>query len=387
MAEVLIYSADEIEIDARFPGGNIVVERIDGNNVFLSQDLRDTEGRWFYWYFRVVGAAGRTLRFHFTDGNVIGARGPAVSTDGGRTWSWLGTELVDGASFSFAFPAGGDDVRFSVGIPYTEENLEAFLAKYRDRPHLERSSLCRSEQGRSVEKLRLGRLDGDAPHRVLLTCRHHACEAMASFVLEGMMSAVLDDSEDARWFRRNTEGWVIPFVDKDGVENGDQGKNRTPRDHNRDYSGESIYASVRALREAVPAWSGGRLRVAIDLHCPALKGPGNQYVYLVGSHDPGIWEEQVRFSAILEKVRVGPLPYDARDNMPFGTGWNTANNTAKGNSFAQWAAGLPGISLVTTVEVPYADARGAEVTAESARLLGRDLMRALRLYLASLERI
>ena len=42
---------------------------------------------------------------------------------------------------------------------------------------------------------------------------------------------------------------LVPFVDKDGVEEGDQGKNRAPRDHNRDYAGASMYPETGALRE------------------------------------------------------------------------------------------------------------------------------------------
>src|SRR5688572_16105652 len=77
--------AEPLEIDAKIPGGNIVVEKIVGDDVYLKQDLRDTPRHWFYWHFRVRGAKGRTLTFHFMKGNVIGSRGPAYSTDGGKT--------------------------------------------------------------------------------------------------------------------------------------------------------------------------------------------------------------------------------------------------------------------------------------------------------------
>ncbi len=51
-------------IDADFPGGNIVVDSIHRDTVFIQQDLRDTEGNWFYWYFRVGrSAAGKTFLF------------------------------------------------------------------------------------------------------------------------------------------------------------------------------------------------------------------------------------------------------------------------------------------------------------------------------------
>ena len=43
-----------VKIDGDIPGGNIVVDAIDGDPaVLLHQDLRDTAGDWFYWHFRV----------------------------------------------------------------------------------------------------------------------------------------------------------------------------------------------------------------------------------------------------------------------------------------------------------------------------------------------
>ena len=81
--------AENVIIDADFPGGNIIVEGIDGDTFFLRPDLRDTSTWWFYWYFRVCGAAGRTLKFQFLGNNPIGTQGPAVSRDGGQRWAWL----------------------------------------------------------------------------------------------------------------------------------------------------------------------------------------------------------------------------------------------------------------------------------------------------------
>lgn len=49
----------EAVIEADFPGGNILFDRIDGDDVYLRQDPRDTPDFWFYWYFRVRQAASR----------------------------------------------------------------------------------------------------------------------------------------------------------------------------------------------------------------------------------------------------------------------------------------------------------------------------------------
>ena len=49
-------------IDTEIPAGNAIVNSIEGDTVSIRQDLRDTKGEWFYWAFRVKGAAGRTVR-------------------------------------------------------------------------------------------------------------------------------------------------------------------------------------------------------------------------------------------------------------------------------------------------------------------------------------
>jgi hypothetical protein len=374
---------EKLQIDADFPGGNIVVDKIDGDDVHLHQDLRDTAGDWFYWYFRVRGGQRRSLTFHFTKGNPIGVRGPAVSTDGGKSWQWLGTQAVRGASFHYAFPADAQEVRFCFAFPYLEHNLHTFLRRFQKDPHLKVETLCKTRKGREVELLFLGRLDGKCDHRVALTCRHHCCEMMASYVLEGIIEEVLADSEDGKWLREHVEFFIVPMMDKDGVEDGDQGKNRKPHDHNRDYAGESIYASVKTLRQRLPAWSAGKLRFALDLHCPAIRGGGHETIYLVGVPDEKIWTEVGRFSKVFESVQRGPLVFRSKDNLPFGQGWNTKANYGTRKPFSQWAAEQPGVRVATTLEVAYANASGKTVTDQSARALGHDLARALRKYLES----
>src|SRR5262247_3923851 len=87
---LLVPAQEAVRVDADIPGGNIVVDKIEGDTVSVHQDLRDTQGHWFYWQFRVRGAQGRTLTFQFTKGDVVGVLGPAMSVDGGESWTWLG---------------------------------------------------------------------------------------------------------------------------------------------------------------------------------------------------------------------------------------------------------------------------------------------------------
>src|SRR5436190_6908222 len=158
-------SQDGLQIDAELPGGNILVDKVEGDTVSIHQDLRDTSGDWFYWQFRARGAQGRTVTFQFTKGNVVGVLGPAMSLDGGESWGWLGKESVQGASFKYSFPADAKDVRFCVSIPYFEKDLKKFLARHEKDANLKVVTHCETKKGRPVERLHVGRPDGSAPVR------------------------------------------------------------------------------------------------------------------------------------------------------------------------------------------------------------------------------
>src|SRR5256885_6106421 len=103
--------------------------------------------------FRVRGAAGRTITFRFTKGDVISVLGPALSLDGGETWSWLGKEAVKGPSFTYAFPADAREVRFCLSIPYFEKDLGKFLSRHEKDANLKVETHCETRKGRKVERL------------------------------------------------------------------------------------------------------------------------------------------------------------------------------------------------------------------------------------------
>ncbi len=373
----------ELIVDDKLPAGNILADRIEGDEVHLRVDPRDTEGFWFYWCFRVRGAAGRRLRFRFAEGPVFTVRGPAISLDRGRSWRWLGMAEAGEWYFDYAFSPDEHCVWFSMGMPYTAYELERFLAAHSNSAHLRRDVLCLSRGEREVDRLHVGRLDREPAHRIVLTARHHACEMMADYVMEGVLGAALGADELGAWYREKVEILAVPFMDKDGVEKGDQGKNRRPHDHNRDYGEAPIHPEVRALKRFVPAWGGGRLHAALDLHCPYIRGGKcSESIYLVGSPKAEVWQAQQAFGAVLEDAcREGPLPYRVADNLPFGQEWN---NSSFGETLncSHWFTTLPDVRLVTSVEIPYAQARDTGMSSAGARGFGRCLAVALRQYLA-----
>src|SRR5690606_16689848 len=120
----------------------------------------------------------------------------------------------------------------------TLQNFTSFIEQFDSNPNLTQDVLCKTELGREVPLIHIKNPSNTSPKfQLVFTARHHACEMMANYVLEGIISSILLN-EQLAYLRDNCEILVVPFVDFDGVEDGDQGKNRMPRDHNRDYGDE-----------------------------------------------------------------------------------------------------------------------------------------------------
>jgi hypothetical protein len=369
-----------VRIDSSFPGGNIIIHEIRGNDVYLEQDLRDTEGDWFYWSFRVRGAEERLVRFHFVGSDAIGPLGPAVSTDGGQTWPWLGSSSGGTTDFSYQFRDQSKDVRFSVGMNYLEAHFLDFLTRLSSNHSLRLETLCTTPRGRRVELLRIG-CSPRSRYRLVFTCRHHACEAPANYVLEGAIGAILADDSTGEWYREHVETAVVPFVDKDGVEEGDQGKYRRPHDHWHDYAGESIYSAVSSLRKLMESFDDGTPLTYVDLHCPWLHGGRHETIHFVGNSSGNNWLAIQRLSARLEQRQKGQLTFAKGDNLPFGAAWNL--DQGKPLTSHNWVQTLRNVRLATVLEFPYARVRGMPVDAHAARRFGSDLAVALRCFMES----
>ena len=372
-----------LDISCDFSGGNIVYEKEEGDVVFLHQDLRDTGIDWFYWYFGVNGASGRRVKFSFTCSRALGVSGPGVSYDKGETWRWLGKEACVDDGFVFDFPENCGEVRFSFGMPYQFARWKRFEASHVQSGRLKCVELCETRKGRKLEAALIGDEKHEPEWRIAITCRHHCCEMMAGYTVEGFARWLMNSPEPrAELLREKAQVLIVPFADLDGVEEGDQGKGRKPRDHGRDYDGKSIYPETTAIMEFLSTWGKDKLAAAFDMHCPWICGEHNECIYAVGSPDKGMDKKQRVFSDIMENHAVA-LPFAADDFLAFGQSWNNEANMAGGRSFSRWAATLPGIGLATSIEIPYANARGAEVNQESALSFGEDFGSAIATYLTS----
>jgi len=361
-----------ITINTEFPGGNVLVQKNAGATVYIAPDLRGHQP-WFYWYFEATAARPGRVSFVFSaelsgpEPLPVGMQGPAVSLDLGKTWRFAGADHVKENSFFYDFKKEGQKVRFAMTVPYVQSDLDAFLKRHAGNEHLTADALTRSRKGRPVELLQIGKPGPDVDP-VLFTARHHACEAMASFVLEGFMRAALSDSPEGVDFRKRYVLYVVPFVDKDGVEEGDQGKTRNPHDHDRDYGEGSIYPEVDAVEKLIDSKD---IRFYVDFHCPLLRHKLHQGTYFVGSKSaPANNEENVKRFAQLIMEGLPP-------NSPDGPAVKLKDREPKksGASCSNLLAFRKGTIMVATLEVPYSPPKRI-MDAARAREIGETMLRA-----------
>jgi len=363
----------EVNINTDFPGGNIIVDENRGNEIEVRPRL-DGGRDWFYWYFEATAQEPGKVEFQFPSplsnrkNGAVGFQGPAVSYDKGETWEWMGTDtaVVQGKSFRYTFKKAGESVRFSVTIPYLQPELDAFVKRHEKNPHLSVSYLNRTPQGRKVELIQIGEPHPGATPTIL-TARHHANETIASFFLEGFMEAALSDTPEGDAFREKYVLYVVPFVDKDGCENGDQGKGRTPHDHNRDYGPNSIYPTIQAIMELAEAKD---IQVSMDFHCPKLVNHNHQVFYFVGpSNVPSQNHEKVNQLANRMKSE---LP----TGSPGGPDVRLTKRGAEGQTMnSGFFAHRPGALMAATIEVPFAP-KNTIMTQDAIRSYGAAMLRA-----------
>ena len=360
-----------MKIDKNFVGGNIEVLDVQGDTVSLANELRDTrlDRDWFYWAFRVKGAQGKTVTFRFPHIKRVGYWGAAVSKDL-LSWKWTGGRkewtAEDGTpyeAFTYTFGAEEDEVFFCYDLLYTPVRFEMFC----ERNGLKVAPLCISNKGRSVPSVRVG----TGEKKILITSRHHSCESTGTYVLEAMLESLLKDP------LKGYELLCVPFVDIDGVMEGDQGKHRLPHDHWIDYprEGDSLYHACTALRQFI---DNNNVVYLFDIHAPKHMGDINDKVHIPYN----VTEEIPRldlFSKIFQsKILPGSIPFDPKNNVYPDDGWNKTTMP----TLPRYATVKPASRLSFCCEVPYFGEEDGSVvvTEETLHLFGESLAEALREY-------
>lgn len=372
-----------VSIHQNFTGGNIRVKNQEGCEIWLENELRDTVCDWFYWAFCIEGAQGQTLTFHFQK-NRLGYFGPAVSHDL-ENWQWLESLRLnhsDQNGFDRNSLERNDPEREQEHFTYTfgETESKVYFAhhmlyhptrflQFAQRQNLPVETLCLSRKGR---KIPLTVLKGSADQKkIVLTARHHACESTGNYIMEGILEELCKESIPGY------DIFCVPFVDYDGVVDGDQGKARAPHDPNRDYEEdkEAIYPAVKAIRKYIME---EKVLFGFDFHSPWHCGGVRNRCFIVQKAKK-VLDRLNLFGTLLEKnMTPRAFGYCHEDDYPPDFGWNHSDDPTFANFVMDMADSA---ELAFSLETAYFGSPSNPFSPDKVMENGRCFARALREYI------
>ena len=350
-----------MNIHQNFIGGNITVTKQTEKDVYLQNQIRDTNMDWFYWAFCVENAGGKEITFHMQPVR-LGYWGPAVSHDL-KTWHWL--DSVDGDTFTYKFGKDENKVYFAHSMLYHPERFSELA----DELSLNTFELCKSRKGRGVPAYSFG----DGQISIILTARHHACESTGSYVLEGVLRELSKNPI------KNSRVLCVPFTDYDGVIDGDQGKARIPHDHNRDYLGnESIYPETSAIQSYADKFG---CNYGFDFHSPWHNSGENDQIFIVRNSGEKLAQTE-KFSRIFEKQITGnSMKYSSENDHQPMTGWNQPST-----NFGFTMMHRPECEIAFSLECAYFGTEDNKISPEKMIELGRCYAKALKEYINDVKK-
>jgi len=296
---------------------------------FASEPRTSPQPLWFH--VQVSGLAGDTLRFvwdlaDITLGNreELALLRPVLRADGGP---WTRAEAVEPVRLPdgrrqvhFAHTGGADTVAAALCYPYASVHLDATLAELRGA--WERSPIGITGEGRTLERLRLAGAEGPRPG-VYLMARQHAGETPGSWVLDGVLRFLASDDAVAREIVDSLDVWVAPFVDLDGVVNGDYGKDALPWDFNRAWESLAMRPEVHALQRDLQRFAEHCApRLVVDLHAPG-HCTGDIYLQLPREQRPSAQQDGAkRFAELLAPHFPELQPDSLKRETRYASRWN-----------------------------------------------------------------
>jgi hypothetical protein len=296
-----------------------------------------------------AGSSQANIRPVFRTPNIDWCRLPAGTVEGhedGRVdLSWV----VDAPSPWFDLAAC-----FPYGIPQLQETLSDTGKAWRT------DSIGVSQAGRPILRLTndYGTPGGSRPG-VYLCARQHAGETPGSWVLDGLLRRLAEQSERAPLV------WAVPFVDLDGVEEGAYGKDRFPIDVNRAWGTPPMRHEVLVLQNDLYHWRRScQPLLALDLHAPGYCEAAGIYAYVPSWDQPHYRELALRWTERFAQSLGAELAAPPFDRVAlYASRWDPSATFA---NFVRRELGVLGLVF----ETPYALARERVLTREDYRMAG-----------------
>ncbi len=375
-----------LAVDIDFPSGSAQILEIDSRQrlVRLVPTPHKDRGWACWWYCRITGIVpGETITLDVGEAPWATPDRAAFSLDN-RSWSQTAAGEREGKRIVYRQQIDAREAWFAWGPPFTSADAQQLLDEAAAAcPEARVYVLCRTRGDRDVPALTIERQSDDGTPRrgVWIQARQHAWESGSSWVCHGLTTWLVSDDPRAASLRRQAVIHIVPIMDVDNVAIGAGGKNQVPHDHNRDWSDQPHWHSVRAAKERITAMDqAGRLDVFVDLHNPSASAR-NPYFYIPPRD---LLSEQGRrnldaFLSVARQEMTGPLSFRGHIEES-GPRYDKLWERISKNWVSQNTAGhVVAVTLETAWNTP-------DSTIEGYRTVGRQLGLAIECYLRETPR-
>lgn len=374
--------AGEITVSTEFSGGSAEVLSLDQSRRLIRiQPASHKDRGWVcWWYLKLSGLKpGETITLDVGEAPWATPDRAAYSLDN-KTWSHTSPGKRNGRRITYQQTVDARECWFAWGPPFLVENAQELVDRAaKNSPHAQAFELCKTRAGRSVPAL-VVRQEGveEAERRgVWIQARQHAWESGSSWVCRGFTEWLISDDPQAEALRKQAVITIVPIMDIDNVAIGAGGKNQVPQDHNRDWSDNPHWNSVRAAMKHIRELDQeGRFDMFIDLHNPGADAR-NPYFYIPPKDllSKAGRENLSRFLATSRLEITGPLTFkgDVRESgASYDKNWkqiskNWVNVNTKGHVVA--------VTLETAWNTPNSHTEGYQTVGQQ---LGKAIERYFR---------
>ena len=338
----LLAAEAQVRFDAGFEAGSLGrVERLDSTTVvtapgdtvphlsfivhghFDPDNPVDTDlaanANWYY--FRMTGVKGKQIYLTLPDNGVARS---SYSYDG-RNWDHL--PLAESERHRIGKRFTRDTVFLALYIPYTYTYLQTRIAEWRSRPGVTVDTIGFSHEGRPLQLLHITDPSVPAQQKLRLWVhgRQHPSESPASYLVDGLVDYLTEDSPEGRSLRQQIDAYVLPFANPDGVAKGLSRSNAlgVNQEINFARSEDSTVVEVQAIKRVLEHLTAERpFDVALNSHSqlaesatfwmhrgrstsPAFLRKQWTYTGLTCSFNPCIRPEDMNFSDMAARYAEG----------------------------------------------------------------------------------
>ncbi|XP_063681851.1 cytosolic carboxypeptidase 6-like [Bolinopsis microptera] len=313
--------------DANFESGNL--GRVDyitelEYDIFIRPDTCNPRFRvWFYFTVENVKSDQRVIfnivNFSKTKSLYREGMSPVVRSTSRPKWQRVPGKNVFYykcpdhrknyvMSFAFQFDREDDVYEFAYCFPYTNARLSSWIAKQeeRDIDYFYADVLCDTVQQRNLDIITITSPDNIHPTKqkrvIFITARVHPGESPSSYVCEGLMEFILEDTPEAKALRDHIVFKFVPMLNPDGVALGNYRCSLMGFDLNRHWTDPSRWAhpTLEATKALLLEYNDNPsvdLDFYIDIHAHSTLMNGFMYGNVYDDNDR--FERQAVFPKLL----------------------------------------------------------------------------------------